>query len=439
MSTSVWIDAAGSVPAEVDAAERAVRSQGGHARIVDGRDTGALDTLLAEESADLILWLGAGATPAPGGLRTLERVVARFPADLYYSDSLDRPRAGAKAAIVHRPVLSPIRLRSQDYLGKVRAFGRDAVIAAGGFSAGDGSITGLTRRVAKGGNTVRIPEPLWLGLGDLPPAAEVVDYPIVGEPLVSILIPTRGTSATIGARERVLVLDAISGIRQKSTYRNLEFVVVADDATPQAVIDELAAMGPDVRLVRWSAPFSFSAKLNRGAAYARGEYLLLLNDDVELISPGWIEAMLGLLQQPGVGLVGAALFFEDGSVQHGGHLYQDLGAGHIAFHWAEGRDDALGSLAVDREVSGVTAACALVSAADYAAVGGFSALLPGNYNDVDFCLKIRSTGLSVVWTPRARLFHYESKTRIATVASSELKTLRQRWSPRLLVDSYWRE
>jgi GT2 family glycosyltransferase len=234
-------------------------------------------------------------------------------------------------------------------------------------------------------------------------------------------------------------VDAVRGILEKSTYAQMEIVVVADDDTPQAVIDSLVEVAGDrLRLVRWSGAFNFSGKMNRGAVHSRGDYLVLLNDDVELITPDWIEVLLGLAQQPGVGLVGTMLYFEDGTVQHGGHLYRDSWAGHIAFGWQPGRDDALGSLGVDREVSGVTAACAMISADTFWEVGGFSTLYAGNYNDVDLSLKVRSTGRSIIWTPHARLFHFESKSRVATVVPEELATIRRHWGTRLLNDPYWR-
>ena len=112
----------------------------------------------------------------------------------------------------------------------------------------------------------------------------------------------------------------------------------------------------------WDAPFNFSAKMNRGAVAASGEYLLLLNDDVEVVTDDWIETLLGLAQQDGVGIVGAQLYFEDSTVQHAGQIYTGGVAGHAAFGWAGGRDDSIKSMATDHEVSGVTAACALIRA-----------------------------------------------------------------------------
>jgi GT2 family glycosyltransferase len=273
-------------------------------------------------------------------------------------------------------------------------------------------------------------------------AAEVesqrIRYPVVGSPLVSIVIPTRGGRAPIRGRDSVLVVDAVRGILERSSYQRLEIVVVADDETPQSVIDDLVGLaGSRLRLVRWSDEFNFSAKMNRGAIFANGEYLVLLNDDIELITPDWIETMLGIAQQPGVGLVGTLLLFEDGTVQHGGHLYADSWAGHIAFGWESDRDDRLGSMSVDREVSGVTAACAMIRADLFWEVGGFSLDYAGNYNDVDLSLKVGASGRSNIWTPHARLFHFESKTRVAAVVPSEIATLRAHWGTRLLFDPYW--
>jgi GT2 family glycosyltransferase len=386
-----------------------------------------------DASTDYVVWLDAPATLLPGALETLAANIARFEPDLVYSDSL----LGDDCIRVHRPAFSPVRLRSQDYMGALLVIRADRLRAA--LVPGvPKSASELARRLVGANISVlHVPAPLFKEPASTTDPRRAHNN-VTGEPLVSIVIPTRGTRAKINGLDRTLVVEALRSIVERSTYPNVEFVIVADDETPQAVIDELRTLGADrLRLVRWSAPFNFSAKVNRGAAYARGEYLLLLNDDTELITPDWLEVMLGLAQQPDVGLVGTMLLFEDGTIQHGGHLYKDSSAGHIAIGWPEGKEDTLLSLSVEREVSGVTAACALVSAETYAAVGGLSGLLPGNYNDVDFSLKVRGVGLSVVWTPHARAYHYESKTRVATVGKSELETLRRRWATRILVDPYW--
>jgi GT2 family glycosyltransferase len=235
-------------------------------------------------------------------------------------------------------------------------------------------------------------------------------------------------------------VDAVRGLVESTDYANLEIVVVADDPTPQQVIDKLRSIaGSQLRLVRYSEPFNFSAKINLGAIHATGDYLLLLNDDVEIIGPNWLAILLGLVQQRDVGMSGALLLFEDGTVQHGGHIYRDQWAGHIESPSETGASDSLAAFGVTREVSGVTAACALMSADTFWAVGGLSPDFPGNYNDVDLCLKVRSLGKSIVFSPDARLFHFESKTRDPMVGAREIGALRERWSTRLIVDDYWRE
>lgn len=418
-----------------------------------------LANAIDEGSARYVVLLREGAEPLEGALALVEEAIARFPqTELLYGDD----------DVVRRPVFSPVRLRGHDYLGQMLVLSLDRARALGGLRPEAGGAHGYDlalRFAAAGAEALSLPHPL---VGHMPtePAeagirqrivahhlqqlqlsAEIAPtsggsldlrYALRAEPLVSIIIPTRGSSATIAGAPRVLVVEAIRGILQRSTYRNVEFVVVADDETPQAVIDELRHLaGERLSLVRWSEPFNFSAKMNRGAVHARGDYLLMLNDDVELVSEDWIERLLGLAQQPGIGLVSGLLFFEDGSIQHGGHLYSYGQAGHIAIGWTPGADDPLGSMTVDREVSGATAACSLLSTDDFWAVGGFSTLFPGNYNDVDFCMKLRSLGKSVVWTPHVKLYHFESKTREATVALSELAALRLRWSRKLQVDPYW--
>jgi GT2 family glycosyltransferase len=237
----------------------------------------------------------------------------------------------------------------------------------------------------------------------------------------------------------VLVVEAIRGIVERSTYHNLEFVVVADAETPGEVVDALKDLcGDRLRLVLWDAPFNFSAKMNRGAAAAKGDYLLLLNDDVEIVSDDWIEWMLGLAQQRGVGIVGAMLFFEDSSIQHAGQVHTGGVAGHAAFGWNGGRDDTIRSLATAHEVSGVTAACALISRDLYFEIGGFTLTLPGNYNDVDLNLKVRETGRTAVFTPWARLYHFESKSRNPKILPSDLENLQVRWKRRMQVELYSR-
>lgn len=388
---------------------------------------------LANEGLDdYAVLLADGAILESGALDEIAAVLTRFPSQLLYADS----REGGE--LIRRPAFSPLRLREQDYLGPLRVYSRAALDLDPSQLT---DIVHVPRVLSSTPAATVAAEPADPPSGVVERRADGtrrVRYPVQGEPLVSVIIPTRGGTASIDGIDRVLVVEAVRAIVERSSYRAFELLVVADDETPQTVIDELVTLGGDrLRLIRWSDTFNFSAKINRGAAFATGEYLLLLNDDVDPVSPDWIETMLGVAQQPGVGMVGALLLFEDGTVQHGGHLYRDSWAGHIALGWPLERDDNLGSMRVTREVSGVTAACALLSADLFWRIGGLSSVFAGNYNDVDLSLKVRATGASIVWTPDARLYHFESKTRDAAVAPSEISALRQRWGSRLLTDPYW--
>jgi hypothetical protein len=418
------------------------------------------------DGASLIIWIEAGAELLPGALARLSGVAHRFDAALLYGDG--SALIAGRRILVERPDFSPLRLLEQDYLGDVIAIAPSAILRGRGIPTSRLMVEQLAWTLDPE-SVVHIPEALTRRAGVLPVgdpgsrraavaeylaasgvAAEVqpvagssslrVRFVPTGRSTVSIIIPTRGSTAVVGGEERVLVVDAVRSIVEQSTYDSYDFVIVADDVVPQSVIDQLIGIGGDrITLTRWSQPFNFPGKINRGAAHAHGDHFLLLNDDIELISPDWLETMVGIIEQPGVGMVGANLFFEDGRVQHGGHLYRARGADHIAFGWSPDDDDPLGSMHVDREVSGVTAACAMISRELFEQIGGLSMLLPGNYNDVDACLKVRATGARIIWTPWAKLFHYESQTREPEAADAELTRLRTRWGTRIEVDGFWPE
>lgn len=426
-----------------------------------------LNARLAETTAEFLFVIRWGIVVSD----LLPKVVGfldRFPAvDIAYGDSVTDV-----GLPLLRPLSSPIRLRSNDYLGPVVVARTQIVRALGGFrpEARRAQLLDLALRAHADGRVIAL-DPQVLATEDLAPgdfagtsdaqasvvaahldsleiSATVEDvepfvrrvrYDVVDEPLVSIVIPTRGGTARIAGSDRILVVEAVRGIVERSTYRNVEFVVVADAETPSEVVRSLEQLcGDRLRLVLWDAPFNFSAKMNRGAVAAHGDYLLLLNDDVEVVTDDWIETMLGLAQQDDVGIVGAQLYFEDSTVQHAGQIYTGGVAGHAAFGWVGGRDDSIKSMATDHEVSGVTAACALISRELYFELGGFTLALPGNYNDVDLNLKVRASGRSAVFSPWVRLYHFESKTRDPRILETDLSTLQGRWSRRMQVELYSR-
>lgn len=255
-------------------------------------------------------------------------------------------------------------------------------------------------------------------------------------PLVSIIIPTRGS----GQENNTFVVSAVDSILKKSTYRQFEICIVADAETPQFVITQIDEMCKQQNVsnswIRWSEAFHFSKTMNLGSVISRGELLLFLNDDTEVVAKDWIDRMVSLLQVENIKNVGALLFFEDQSVQHAGHLYKG-GAGHIGFGESLRLNDPQQVFSVDRIVSGVTAACSMVPRTTFAEIGGFTELFPGNYNDVDLSLKIELCGYTSAISSHSRLYHFESKTRDATVSAEDLWKLNKRWRQRLASDPWW--
>jgi GT2 family glycosyltransferase len=258
-----------------------------------------------------------------------------------------------------------------------------------------------------------------------------------GEPLVSVVIPTRGSRARVWGVDRCFVVEAVRSLVERARYTNLEIICVVDLPTPPEAIAELEAIAGDrLRLVWYDRPFNFSEKINLGAAHATGELMLILNDDVEVESPDFIETMVGLIQEDDVAMVGAKLLFADGRLQHAGHVYNG-DPYHAYFGYPADHLGACSVLACQRETSGVTAACALVKMSIWDEIGGMTPQLAGNFNDVDFSLKIRARGYRILWTPYAVLYHFESMTREPTVQDEELRVIRERWATPLRNDPYY--
>ena len=230
---------------------------------------------------------------------------------------------------------------------------------------------------------------------------------IQGEPLVSILIPNKDH---IDDLEKCL-----SSIYEKSTWKNYEILVVENNSDKPETFEyykNLSWRYPKARVLTWKEGFNYAAINNFAAKDAKGSYLLFLNNDVEVITPGWIEEMLMICQQPDVAIVGAKLYYPDNLIQHAGVV---LGMGGIAGHimcQASCEDKGYFGRAVNvQEISAVTAACMLMKVEDFEAVGGFDEEFVVAFNDIDLCMKERAAGKKVVFTPYAELYHYESKSR----------------------------
>ena len=401
--------------------------------------------------------------------------------DVAYSDH-DLLRAdGRYSSPSYKPDFSPERLRSQNYITHFLMARRSLALEVGGFRPGfDGAqdhdlVLRLTER-ARGVAHVPLvlyhwresPNSVTFSSDNKRWAFEagvraVADHcrrvgidatveltaqdgcyrvirRLTDRPLVSVVIPTRGTEGRVWGVSRVFVVDAVRTILETSTYPELEFVVVHDTVTPAPVLQALERLlGDRLVLVEYDRPtFNFSEKMNIGVIHATGDLLLLLNDDTELIEPTSIETLVAHVQAEDVAMAGAKLLFEDGTLQHGGHVYHhDLK--HICLGW---RGDSPGPwplrpLAVERECSGVTAAAAVVKRSAFEDVGGFPEGLPLNFNDVDFCLKLRAAGHRIIWTPWASWYHFESKTRNPRLADGEYEFIDARWHHEINHDPYY--
>ena len=238
------------------------------------------------------------------------------------------------------------------------------------------------------------------------PSTYRIQYELNGQPLVSILIPNKD--------HRVDLQKCVDSIREKSTYSNWEIIIIENNSTEQETFDYYDLLEKDERIhvVRWENEFNFSAINNFGAQHARGEHLLLLNNDVEVITSDWLEQMLMFSQRKDVGAVGAMLYYPDDTVQHAGVILGIGGVGgHAHKYFKRGDYGYMSRMAIVQNYSAVTAACLMLRREVWDQVQGLDESFKVAFNDVDFCMRIRKAGYLIVWTPFAELYHYESKSR----------------------------
>jgi GT2 family glycosyltransferase len=262
-------------------------------------------------------------------------------------------------------------------------------------------------------------------------------YDIKGNPRVSIVIPSAGRIIDQEGRPIDLLRMCIGSILEKSTWPEVEIVVIHNcDLRPdlEAWLKSRAVLVPYDK-----EPFNLAEKINLGARRASGEHLIILNDDIEVIAPDWIENMLRYSQQPGIGAVGAKLLFPNNRIQHAGVVLLNGAPGHPYYnHPAEDIGYFL-SAQVARNYIAVTGACMMTRHELWDKVGGFSEDFPLNYNDVDYCLKERELGCRTVYVPEVELYHYESVSREAArgVKPGELEHFQSKWLERYFLDPYY--
>lgn len=243
-----------------------------------------------------------------------------------------------------------------------------------------------------------------------------IKYEIKSEDKISILIPNKDHVSDLRR--------CIDSIKERSTYENYEIIVIENNSTEKETFDyyQTLSQQENITVVTYTGAFNYSGINNFGAGFAKGEYLLLLNNDTQVISMNWLEAMLMYAQRPDVGAVGAKLYYGDRTIQHAG-IVVGLGAHRTAghTHYKINYDNLgyMGKLCYAQNVSAVTGACLMVKKSIYEALGGLDESFRVALNDVDFCLRVREKGYLNVFTPFAELYHYESASRGVDVVDEE--------------------
>lgn len=256
-------------------------------------------------------------------------------------------------------------------------------------------------------------------------------------PAVSVIMPTAGASRLVDGVPYAFATTAVEGLVRHTDYENFEIVCLLSEDTPVEIPAKLREIAEDrIRFLHPAGPFDYARTINIGAAHADGEVLLLLNDDVEPLDPDWLRIMVELAQDPGIGVVGAKLLYEDRStIQHAGVIHVRCHPAHRFSGEADGVGY-FGNTLLNMNYLAVTGACQAVRKPVFEELGGYSLGYPMNFNDVDFCLKAITRGYRVVQANAARLIHFESRTRKRTVDASEIHRFLCDWNWRTGVDEF---
>jgi GT2 family glycosyltransferase len=444
----------------------------------------ALETMLASESrlrmevcagdsptladayrvsgGEFIAFIEAGDALAPDALFELVNRLQQDPAaDLVYSDEDAMTADGRRENPLFKPEWSPDLLLSMNYVACAGLLRKSLVDEVGGFATelGPGQLYDLVLRLTeKTSRIAHVPKVLYhrrtrpatlaasqrLAMHEEScalaaalarrrrrghvttmstqqgPRCYATRFELREAPLVSIIIPTRNN--------RKLLQNAIESISRHTGYKRYEILVVDNGSTEPGAVEYLASPPAGCQVLRWNDQFNYSAINNMAVRHAQGEQLLFLNDDVEVISPDWLTAMLEHAERPEVGAVGARLLYQDGRIQHAGVVVGINQGAANAFRRRSG-DAASPRLAeLVREVSAVTGACMMVRRQVFDQVGGFDETLPVIFNDVDLCLRIRDSGYVVLYTPHAQLYHYEGSTRGRRDPQRDREVFQERWA-----------
>ena len=423
---------------------------------------------LSRAGGEFVTFISAGDELAPDAtFRIAETLQEQHEADLVYSDHDRVDGRGKRFGSSFKPGWSPDLILSYDYLSDLVVYRRSLVARAGGFREGLDGHHGhdLALRVAEQTDEIhhiprvlyhrRTPEPSGrpceaaravvaealerrgvegtVEEGLLPDRLRV-RFAVAGTPKVSLIIPTRDNLS--------MLKNCVESVERLTAYENYEILIVDNDSADAATLDYLASTPH--RVVPFREPFNYSRINNFAVSETSGEYVLLLNDDTEVTDGGWLEEMLGHAQRPGVGAVGAKLLYPNDTIQHAGVLV-GVGdpwgpgiAGHAHQYFPDGPGYA-GGVETTANFSAVTAACMLLRKAVFEEIGGLDEKnLKVAFNDVDLCLRMLEQGYRIVYTPHARLYHYESISRgYGNSNPAELLYMRERWGEVLDNDPFY--
>lgn len=478
------VDDASSAPL-VAALLAAAESEDGRVRIHRRRHNGGIvaasNDALAMATGEFVALLDHDDLLHPEALAEVERALRSDPeADYLYTDEDLVSASGRHYGPFFKPDWSPERMRTQMYTCHLSVLRRALVEEVGGFDpecegAQDWDlvlrVTERARSVlhvprvlyhwraleasAAGGGEAAKPWAFEAGSRAIQSHCDRVGLParvrrdegnpgvyrlepaLDTQPAVSVIIPTACQSREVRYEPAVLVEHCLRSIVERSSYERYELVCVVDGAAPKDSLARLREIGGErLRIVPFDRPFNFSEKINLGAAASHGEHLLLLNDDIEVVTPDWIERMVMYSSQEEIGAVGGRLLLEDGRLQHAGVGFEGGLPGH-PYHGFSGDFNGYGNaLEVARDCVAVTGACLMTRRELFERLGGLDPAFPVNYNDVDYCLKLRVDGRRCVYDPDLQMVHFESSSRSPDVSDWEKRMLLARWLPFTDPDPY---
>jgi len=378
-------------------------------RVIKGSETEppSLQQCLSAVRGDYFMLMFGGDTLTDDALQVVAEFISKKPRmDVVYTDSDQIGPNGLRVRPFFKPDWSPRLIKEMNYVG-LSCFFRTKLARSlrttyeEPWPAAYDLLLSVARRSKRIGHVAK---PLYSVTGAHGYYKHAISRPDSnGQPLVTIIIITH---------DRVdLLRKCIRSIEQKTTYKNLEIMIIDRDSRDSRTRQYLSSLTYNV--IEYRGSFNFSRINNFAARYARGNFLVFMNDDVEVLEPQWIQAMLREAQSGAhVGMVGPLLLYPNGTIQHSGVV---VGVGIISSHifrYMNPDNENYWSLhAVPRECSAVTAACAMIRKSTFNEVGGFDERLVVDFNDVDICLRLRKKGYATIYTPRARLIHRESSTR----------------------------